>query len=282
MTHCFFRLFSTLKTLIADIALHNIIALLLASSGLCLTSLASAQTTFEAAKANPSPITIEANEFLEWNQTEGTYTAKGNAFVQQDQANITAAQIVAYYNIDGETRNIYRVIATGEVTYIEGQNTAKGERLDYDLISRTYVLTGKKASIAGPRGVVSATKSIKYNAKDDAKRMVTAIGKAHFRNSDGRNIFGDKLIAYIGIDGRLDTLKGYANTKVITAEGTAATADKLNYTSDTSVAKLDGNVEIIDKDNIMRGARAVIDFKKEISRIISNPGGQRVSGTLTP
>ena len=103
-----------------------------------------AQTAYEAGKANPSPITIEATEFLEWNQTEGTYIAKGNAFVQQDQASITAGHIVAHYNIGGETRDIHRVIATGEVTYIEGQNTAKGEKLDYDLTSSSYVLLAKK------------------------------------------------------------------------------------------------------------------------------------------
>ena len=31
------------------------------------------------------PVTIEASDFLEWNQTEGTYTAKGKAYVVQGQ-----------------------------------------------------------------------------------------------------------------------------------------------------------------------------------------------------
>jgi hypothetical protein len=32
----------------------------------------------------------------------------------------------------------------------------------------------------------------------------------------------------------------------------------------------------------MRGARAEVDFDKEISKIISGPTGKRVTGILTP
>ena len=41
-------------------------------------------------------------------------------------------------------------------------------------------------------------------------------------------------------------------------------------------------VKITDKENIMRGARAEIDFDKEISKILSGPTGKRVTGILTP
>jgi lipopolysaccharide export system protein LptA len=95
-------------------------------------------------------------------------------------------------------------------------------------------------------------------------------------------VFGDKLIAYIGADGTLKTIDAYDNTKVITAQGTVATADKLNYIASTSLANLDGNVKITDKENIMRGARAKVDFKNEISKMISGPTGKRVTGILTP
>ena len=193
-----------------------------------------------------------------------------------------ASHIIANYATGGETRDITRVIATGSVTYIEGENTAKGDKLDYDLTSNLYVLTGENASVAGSKGTMTATKSITYDSTDNDNRKVTAIGKAHYKNSDGRNVFGDKLIAYIGADGTLKTIDAYDNTKVITAQGTVAIADKLNYIASTSMANLDGNVEIADKENIMRGARAEIDFDKEISKIISGPTGKRVTGILTP
>ena len=260
--------------------LHNIAFGI--GSCLIMTSPVLAQTASNNSAAAPLPITIEANDSLEWNQTDGTYIAKGDAYVEQGQANISASHIIANYATQGETRDITQVTATGSVTYIEGENTAKGEKLDYDLINNLYVLTGKNASVTGPKGTMTATKSITYNSADDNNRKVTAIGKAHYKNSDGRNVFGDRLIAYIGTDGTLKTINAYDNTKVITAQGTVATADELNYIASTSMANLDGNVEIIDKENIMRGARAKIDFDKEISTIISGPTGKRVIGILTP
>ena len=251
-------------------------------SCLILTAQLLAQTSSNNNVAAPLTIKIEANDFLEWNQTEGTYIAKGDAYVEQGQANISAGHIIAEYANEGETRDITQVTATGSVTYIEGENTAKGEKLDYNLISNLYVLTGKNASVTGPKGTMTATKSITYDSANNNNRKVTAIGKAHFKNSGGRNVFGDRLIAYIGADGTLKTIYAYDNTKVITAQGTVATADELNYIASTSMANLDGNVEIIDKENIMRGANAEVDFNKEISKILSGPTGKRVTGILTP
>ena len=245
-----------------------------------LTAPALAQTASGA--ATPIPITIEANESLEWNQTDGTYIAIGDAYVEQGQANLRANHIIANYATEGEARDITQVIATGSVTYIQGENTAKGDKLDYDLTSNLYVLTGKNTSVTGPKGTMTATKSITYDLTDNDNRKVTAIGKAHYKNSDGRNVFGDKLIAYISADGTLKTIDAYENTKVITAQGTVAIADKLNYIASTSMANLDGNVKITDKENIMRGARAEVDFDKEISKILSGPTGKRVTGILTP
>ena len=61
-----------------------------------------------------------------------------------------------------------------------------------------------------------------------------------------------------------------------------AVADRLNYVAATDRANLLGNVEIIDHENIMRGARAEVDFDKEISRLLSDKSGKRVTGVLNP
>ena len=241
-----------------------------------------AQTSLKPGGNALSTIAIEASEFLEWNQTDGTYIAKGSAYVKQDQASIKAEHIVAHYALGGESRDITRVVASGAVTYVEGENTAKGEKLEYDLITKLYVLTGKNSSVTSPRGMLAANKSITYDSTNLNNLKVTAIGKARYKNTNGSNIFGNRLIAFIASDGALKTIDAYDNTKVITAKGTIAKSDKLNYVAKTSLANLNGNVEILDKGNIMRGARAEIDFDKEISKILSSPNGKRVSGTLTP
>ena len=270
------------RILTVSIHLYGLAALILSSTSLS-PSLAFAEAANKTRAADKAPITIEAKEFLEWDQNEGTYTAKGEAFVQQGETSIRAAHIIPRYNTsNGGTRSINHFIATGDVTYVEGENTAKGDKLDYDLTTNFYFLTGRNASIEGPRGKMTATKSITYDAAEDANRKVTATGKARYKSDDGRMVFGDKLIAHIAADGTLKTVNAYDNTKVITTNGTEATADNLTYVASTALANLVGNVEIIDNENIMRGDKANIDFDREISRIISSPGGKRVSGTLTP
>ena len=269
------------RILTASIYLYGLAALILSSTSLS-PGPAFAETANETRAADTAPITIEAAEFLEWNQNDGTYTAKGKAFVQQSATSIRAAHIIARYNTSSETRSINHFIATGDVIYVEGENTAKGDKLDYDLTANFYFLAGENASVEGPRGKMTATKSITYDAAENANRKVTATGKARYKTDDGRMVFGDKLIAYITADGTLKTVNAYDNTKVINTNGTEATADKLTYVASTALANLDGNVEIIDNENIMRGDKAKIDFDNEISRIISSPGGKRVSGTLTP
>ena len=262
--------------------ISNVPLIWLLYTGLCMGS-ASAQLVAKTETTQASPIKIEATEFLEWNKKDGIYIAKGNAFVEQGNASIKAEQVVAKYANENENRNITRVIATGNVIYQEGKNTAKGSKLDYDLTTRRYILTGEKAIVSGPRGMLSANKSITYDTKNVRKRVMIAIGKAHYKNSQGRSIFGDKLVALIGPDGALSAIDAYNNTKVVTANGTVATADKLNYVASTSLANLDGNVKVVDeKGNLMAGAKAEINFDKEISKMLSSPNGKRVSGTLTP
>ena len=72
------------RILTASIYLYGLAALIPA-----ITNLSSSKAFAEAANkdraTDTSPITIEAAEFLEWNQNEGTYIAKGKAFVQQSE-----------------------------------------------------------------------------------------------------------------------------------------------------------------------------------------------------
>ena len=59
--------------------LHNIA--LGIGSCLIMTAAVIVQTASGNSATAPLPITIEANDSLEWNQTDGTYIAKGDAYV---------------------------------------------------------------------------------------------------------------------------------------------------------------------------------------------------------
>ena len=244
--------------------------------GLAAPAIAQQQTA-----AKP-PVTIDATEFLEWNQTDGTYIAKGNAHVEQGDTSIKANHIVASYQPDSASRDLQRIIATGAVIYVNGANQARGSKLDYDVADRTYALSGPNARATSPDGEMTATTSITYDEKNLDRQEVIAIGGARYYHSDGRTIHGDRLVAYLDATGSLISIDAFGNTKVVTTQGTTATADKLNYVASTAMANLYGNVEIIEQDNVMRGARAEVDFDKDISRMLSDGAQKRVSGVLTP
>ena len=246
-----------------------------------LFGLAAPAIAQQQAAAKP-PVTIDATEFLEWNQTDGTYIAKGDAHVKQGDTSIKADHIIASYQPDSASRDLQRIIATGTVIYVNGANQTRGSKLDYDVAARTYKLLGPNARTTSPDGEMTASRSITYNEKNLDQQEVIAIGGARYYHSDGRTIHGDRLVAYLDATGSLISIEALGNTKVITAQGTTATADKLDYVASTALANLYGNVEIIENDNVMRGARAEVDFDQNISRMLSDGTQKRVRGLLTP
>ena len=253
-------------------------ALTYAAITLCHPALAqNAQSTPQS-----TPVSIEASVSLEWDQTKGVYIAIGDAIVEQDDKRLKADEIIARYDPQSEGRDLTDVTATGSVVFINGDNVARGAKLDYIIGDDTYDLTGPQAIVTSPRGRMTATGSITYNASDIANKQVVAIGAAAYEDDTGRVVEGERVVAFLAEDGSINTIDAEGEAKVITPKGIVATADRLNYVAATDRADLFGNVEIIDRDNIMRGARAEVEFDKEISRLLSDNTGKRVTGVLKP
>ena len=83
--------------------------------GLCLVVLATVPAGLAA--QDGTPLTIEADDILEWNQTDGVYTAKGNALAIQGEREIRGDLLVATYDPDSEGRDIETVTATGRASF---------------------------------------------------------------------------------------------------------------------------------------------------------------------
>lgn len=227
-----------------------------------------------------SPVSIEATVSLEWDQTKGVYIAIGDAVVEQDDKRLKADEIIARYDSSSNSRKLTDVSATGSVVFIDGNNVARGAKLDYRIGDETYYLSGPKAIVTSPRGVMTATDSITYNSNNIINKQVIALGVASYKDDNGRVIEGERVVAFLDEEGTIETIHAEGNAKVVTPKGIVATADRLDYVAATDRADLFGNVEIIDRDNIMRGARAEVEFDKEISRLLSDDTGKRVSGVL--
>ena len=141
---------------------------------------------------------------------------------------------------------------------------------------------GPQASVTGSQGTMKAEKYITYKTNAASMDQMIGEGKAFYKGQDGRIVEAERIEALLSTGGEIETINADGNAKVVTPQGIVATADRLQYTAKYDRADLFGNVEIINKENIMRGARAEVNFKGEVSKLLSDNSGKRVSGVLTP
>ena len=226
------------------------------------------------------PMTVEADDLLEWNQTEGIYTATGNAVAVQGTRTIRGDVLVARYDPDAETQDIDVVTATGDVSFEDETTEAMGSKLVYNIANQDYSVDGPNARVSGRRGVITADRLITLQTADDESQTMTARGNAVYRDSTGRVFAGNLLIALFDSDGNLQTIDAKGDVTVTTEAGRRAEGDAANYSALTEQATLTGNVVIVDGESTMSGGRAEVDFKYGNSRMLSSGEGGRVSGIL--
>ena len=226
------------------------------------------------------PLTIEADDSLEWNQTDGIYTATGNAIAIQGERKIAGNKLVATYDPDSEGRDIDEITATGAVTFVDTDIEAQGSKLIYTMKSDDYQVDGPDARVAGPRGTITADTRIILDTRADKTQEMKARGDALYRDGDGRVFAGDSLDAIFDETGSLVTIDAKGDVRVVTEGGREATSDAAIYNAVTEQAVLTGNVVVIDGESRMKGGRAEVDFKTGNSRMLSSGSGGRVSGVL--
>jgi len=235
-----------------------------------------AQPSLSQTGAQDTPLIIEAEEALEWDQTNKFYRASGKALAEQGEQRITAEIITAFYQEVGEDRDITRIEATGQVVLSDDGQTARGPRLDYDLRSGSWQLSGGPSSLTTADGVAVAEDSITYLTE---KGEVVLMGAGRITLQDGRLLLGEKLIVLLDEEDAIEQILGEGNVRVRQPNGQLATADKADYQASTGTALLTGRVQMRDGRNILNGSRAEIDFNEGVNRMLPGPSG-RVSGRL--
>ncbi len=223
-------------------------------------------------------LTVEADDSLEWNQTEGFYKANGNAVAVQGEQKLQGDILIAYYTPKGSSRDFNRILAEGNVSFKDGGISGTGATADYDLANRYYILSGPNASIAGPDGQADAEKQIDFerNAakiylQDDARIIL----------SDGRKLFGDSITVFLDDKENVSRVIANGDVAVIQKPGSSATGDEADYDHKANITILTGNVTLIDGENKLFGDVAEIDFSTGISKIISSSLVGRVSGQFS-
>jgi lipopolysaccharide export system protein LptA len=149
-----------------------------------------------------APISIQADNGLEWQQNQQLYIARGNALAARGPASIKANTLIAHYReakgggTAATTGNseIYRIEADGNVVITRDTRTVVGDRADYDMDQGVGIVRGKNLKMTTPTDNVTARDALEWY---DQKQIAVARGDAVATRQNGRTIKADTLTAYM-------------------------------------------------------------------------------------
>ena len=245
-----------------------------------------------------TPIEINAENGIEWQQGGKVFIARGNATATRGTTVIRADELRAYYRSgNNPTSNdasdptsgaseIWRLDAVGAVTITSPGWKASGGHAIYDVAGAVIVLKD-----ANPVTLISADDTITASQQIEFwndKKMAVARGNATAVRAE-RRISADVLSAYLetapGGGNKVRRIEAFDNVKISTAESDA-TSDRAAYDLPSGLARLDGSVVIVRGDNRLNGCSADFDLGTGISHLKGCPGADgknsRVQGILLP
>ncbi|MDH5488822.1 MAG: hypothetical protein OEX17_02720 [Rhodospirillaceae bacterium] len=247
--------------------------------------------------SDSSPIEVNADQGIEWQQDASVFIARGNATATRGTTVVRADELRAYYrNSQNKTdvnassgmsnSEIWRLDAIGSVTITGEGWQASGGHSIYDVSAGVMILKdGSPITLVSGDDVITATKQMEFW---NGKKMAIARGNATATKGE-RKISADVLSAHLksGAGGKdsVDRIEAFDNVKIITPDSTAS-AKRAAYSPPTGLARLDGAVTIQKGENKLVGCSADFDLNTAISRLKSCPGGDgkagRVKGILLP
>jgi lipopolysaccharide export system protein LptA len=236
---------------------------------------------------NADPVTVEADNGIEWVSDQKMYIARGNAKATRGAISVAGETLTALYReTDSNETEIYRLEALGGVIIASPERTAYGERAVYDLDQAVAVVLGENPRMVTAEQTITATESLEYWEK----RRIAVARRNAVASQEDREIRADVLTAFFEPkrDGSLEVVRMDAiGGVVITTPREVARGDEGVYNVRKGIATLSGNVRITRGETQLNGALAEVNFKTGISRLLSSgpstsKSGQRVRGLFTP
>lgn len=263
-------------------ALRWIVGLALSLGVSLSASLAGAQVLERA--GGDVPISIEAENGIEWLRDQKTYLARGNAKVIRGNVTIMAETLAAFYRdkAEGGGTEIFRLEATGSVHIISGSERTRSERADYDLDKSVLVLSGGDLRFESGADVITARDSLEYWER---RKIAIARGNALAVRADKR-IAAETLTARFdknraGED-EITQIDALGGVRIDTDQETATGNEGL-YNLVEEVAELRGNVLLSRGQDRLSGERAIVNLRTGVSRMLPKSGSkERVKGLFTP
>jgi lipopolysaccharide export system protein LptA len=250
---------------------------------------------FDLGGDSKKPISIGADQGIEWQQTNHLYIARGHATAKRGNGTVTADTLTAHYRpaakaeagtaqptpdktdaFDSGTQ-IYMVEADGHVELSGADNQhAYGDHGVYDVDAGTMVLTGKDLRLVTKQDTVTARDSLEWH---DKEQVAVARGDA-VAVREGRHIRADVMTAEVTRDEKgnqhISRIDAEGNV-IVSSQDQSGRGDSGVYNVDTGITTLIGHVKLTRGQNELRGQYAVVDMNKSIYRLLGAPP----SGTLT-
>lgn len=229
------------------------------------------------------PVTVEADQGIEWIRDSKTYVARGNAKAVRGDTQVTADSLTANYREkpDGTTE-IFRLIAEGNVVIATPRERATGDRAVYNLDKAVVRLTGRNLEFRNANDVIKARDSLEYWQQ---RKVAVAHGDAT-ATRERQMIRADVMTAYFEDDKQGKTVLTRVEASgdvVITTPQEVARGREGVYNATKGTATLAGDVRITRGKNQLNGERAVVNLNTGVSRLLpAGKDGGRVKGLFTP
>lgn len=262
---------------------------------------------FDLGGDSKKPISIEADQGIEWQQNNHVYIARGHATAKRGNGAITADTLTAHYRPAAQAQagskqtdagkgdmidsgsQIYLVEADGHVELAGETQHAYGDHGVYDVDAGTMVLTGNNLRLVTKDDTVTARDSLEWH---DKEQVAVARGDA-VAIRENKRLRADVMTAEVTRDE-----KGAQHISRIDAQGdvTVSSQDQTGrgdsgvYNVDTGITTLIGHVRLTRGQNELRGQYAVVDMNKSIYRLLGAPPSEtltssrptRVEGLFVP
>ncbi|HUN47749.1 MAG TPA: LptA/OstA family protein [Stellaceae bacterium] len=246
---------------------------------------------------NGKPVTIEADQGIEWQQNTHIYIARGNAKATRGAVSVEGDTLTAHYRAAGKSdgatpasdrgedpsgnTEIYRVDCDGNVRIVTANQVLVGDHAVYDVDKASLVVTGKNLKLTTPRDVVTARDSLEWYDHD---QLAVARGDA-VAVRDQKKVRADTLTALVERDQsgtqHLTRVDAHGNV-VVTSQDQIGRGDAGVYNVESGISTLIGNVRLTRGGNELRGQYAVIDLNHNVSRLLSTPPSTKLTGGPAP
>lgn len=245
---------------------------------------------------NGTPINIQADNGIEWQQNQQLYIARGNAVATRGPATMKADTLIAHYRkptgpAAANTENnseIYRIEADGNVVITRDSRIVVGDHADYDMDQGIGIVTGKALKMTTATDVITAKDALEWY---DQKQIAVARGDAVSVRQGGRTIKGDVLTAYmVKVPPQQAAAPGQpgkpASPPTKTAAATPAPNGSQPAASDNDESKINridaqGHVVVINGTDIGRGDYGVYNAVTDICTLLGNVTVTRGTDVVT-